>query len=53
MEGLYLTTGKKTYLWEKKVIDPLDKSICKQEIKKKKCSLSFKIILNDIFQEIS
>jgi len=26
---------KKMYIWEKKVIDPLDRSICKQKIKKR------------------
>lgn len=35
MEGLYLNTEKNPSLWKKKVTDPLDKSICKQKMKKK------------------
>lgn len=38
MKGLYPTTGggrKRSLLWEKKVIDPLEKIICKQKIRKK------------------
>lgn len=36
MEELYLTTEENPYLWEEKVLDPLDKSIDKQKIKKEK-----------------
>lgn len=35
MERLYLTTEKTLYFGEKKVMHPLDKSICKQKAKKK------------------